>query len=146
MKVFVIGQAAWMEGFKGMQPHWLPAAFADPFGQAVPWVEFIAGLMLVLGLFTRLAGGVAFMLMVGIIIALVQKNFVTMEAEPDASYLTRLWAAISKDEAGKPFSNTILATVYFMLLFCGAGRCSIDGLLFRRSCKVETDRPTEPTG
>ena len=41
------------------RPSWVPDYIARPYGYAMPFLEVAAGLLMILGLFTRSAAGVA---------------------------------------------------------------------------------------
>lgn len=45
-----------------IHPDWLPANVFDAYGATLPWLELGIGGLLVLGLFTRAAGGLLFLL------------------------------------------------------------------------------------
>lgn len=55
-RIFVLGLDTFAAGMtKQFSATWLPAAFIDIFAHTLPWIETALGLMLILGLGTRLA-------------------------------------------------------------------------------------------
>ena len=112
--------------FKGLQPEWLPDAFAAPYGYALPWLEIIIGLMLVLGLFGRIAAVLTGLMILSFTIALAMKMGIT--AQPA--------------DAASPFSaNYIMVAVSFLLACLGPGRLSLDRLLRgRQATHAPADR------
>ncbi len=57
--------------FQGRAPGWLPELIAVPYGYALPWAELVFGLLLMLGLFTKVAAGMATFMLLTIGIALM---------------------------------------------------------------------------
>jgi uncharacterized membrane protein YphA (DoxX/SURF4 family) len=55
--------------FQNNNPEWLPTFIAAPYGYALPWVEFVCGALLMLGLFNRVSAGVATLVFLSIMIA-----------------------------------------------------------------------------
>lgn len=55
--------------FQNNNPDWLPTFIAAPYGYALPWVELVCGLLLMLGLFNRISAGVATLVFLSIMIA-----------------------------------------------------------------------------
>ena len=97
--------------FKGLQPTWLPDVLAAPYGYALPWLEIVLGVMLVLGLFSTI---------VALVIALMIVSFTVALA------LKMGWTAQPPD-AGGPFSPNYLQIVaHLALAIMGPGRWSID--------------------
>ncbi|MEM1353562.1 MAG: DoxX family protein [Planctomycetota bacterium] len=104
--------------FKSMQPTWLPDAMALPYGYVLPWIEVLVGIMLILGLFTRLVGLAGLGMLVSFTIALIIK-LDTIKAQPDGP--------------GGPFSaNYIQSSAYLLFVLVGAGNWSIDSLRLKR--------------
>lgn len=105
------GLAKFVDGpFSSMSPNWLPESFARPYGYAIPWLEFFGGVLLVIGLFTRYAGGVMTLLLLSIFIAVVNAE------------------GIQGGDKG-PFHASILYTsMAFLIAIVGAGRLSLDAL------------------
>lgn len=101
-------------GFKSMTPAWLPEAIARPYGYVIPIAELLLGLMLILGLFSRIAAGLMTLVLLSISIALMTQFGVT-----------------GGDKAGPPFHHAYLLTVMsFMLAIIGSGRLALDPLYF----------------
>ncbi len=101
-------------GFKGMTPEWLPEAIARPYGYVIPIAELLLGLMLILGLFSRIAAGLTTLLVLSISIALMTKFGIT-----------------GMEKSGPPFHYAYLVTVMaFMLAIIGSGRLALDPLYF----------------
>lgn len=64
------GVGAFVSGnFAKSKPAWLPDAIATPYGHAIPWLELSLGLLLIAGLFSRVAGVANAVLLLSIAIA-----------------------------------------------------------------------------
>ncbi len=111
--------------FAGLQPAWLPDALAAPYGYALPWLEIIVGVMLILGLFGRLAAALTGLMILSFTIALAMKMGV--RAQPA--------------DAPSPFSaNYIQIAACFLLACIGPGALSLDRLLRgRRASKLPAE-------
>ncbi len=100
--------------FKSMQPAWLPDALAAPFGYALPWLEVILGIMLVLGLFTTIVAVLIGLILLSITIAAGLQHGI--RATPQG-----------------PFAHT-----YFMIVIClllallGPGVLALDRVVRRK--------------
>lgn len=92
-------------------PAWLPGSIATPYGYALPWLETLAGVLLILGLLGRLGAAIASLLLLTIIIAVGVQG-------PTGPV------------------NVVLLTLSLLLLVAGSGGLSVDALLFRN--KSET--------
>jgi uncharacterized membrane protein YphA (DoxX/SURF4 family) len=104
-------------GFQGLQPDWLPNAFAAPYGYALPWVEVIVGALLVLGLFGRIAAALTGLMILSFTIAKI----------------TQLGITAQEPGPGGPFStNYIQIAACFLLVCTGPGLWSIDYLIRKR--------------
>ena len=57
--------------FQNRKPDWLPDVFAMPYAYALPWIETVVGVLLIVGLFGRIPAGVIAVLMLMIGFALV---------------------------------------------------------------------------
>lgn len=107
--------------FSAMQPDWLPDAFATSYGYALPWLEVLVGLLLIIGLFTRIVGFAGLGMLVSFTIALAIKfNSITAQA----------------DGPGGPFNaNYIQWAAYLALMLLGAGAWSVDAVLAKKRKK-----------
>lgn len=103
--------AAWMEKYTAKIPPFLPDIIAIPYGYAIPWLELILGLLLVLGLFFRVTTLATAFLLLSIGIAV---------------------AAEKGSVAGLNHHSIILATVCLLLYFTGPGGFSVDAMLPKR--------------
>ena len=96
----------------GMRPNWLPEAIARPYGYALPVAELLTGLAIILGLFTRWAGGIMALVLLSIFVAVVNDKGIAGGADG-------------------PFHFTIVfAAMAFMLAIIGPGRLALDPLYF----------------
>lgn len=131
----------------------LPVSLVEPIGYALPAVEIVAGLALVLGVMTRGAAVLAAVLFVAFVVGISTAWARGLEIDcgcfggggydPDAS--SQYPWEIARDVA-------LLAASLFVVRV-GAGRLALDSLLFRRStvkddvgddaADVEPDRHTE---
>lgn len=104
--------------FTFMKPDWLPSALALPYGYALPWLEVLVGVTLIVGLFTRITGVVGLGMLASFTIALIIKND-TLAAQPDGP--------------GGPFNaNYIQCTAYLLFVLVGAGHWSVDAILAKK--------------
>ena len=55
--------------FQGRLPGWLPEFVALPYGYALPWVELVAGALLMIGLYNRVSAGVSTLIFLSIAVA-----------------------------------------------------------------------------
>jgi len=127
-KVFTIGAKAFAEKNAAMWPTVLPAELGTVYLTALPFVELLAGLMLIFGLFGRLAGGLVFLMLLSIIIA------VGTSANPDPN----AFVAFFKDPAtpNRPFhANFIFLGAALVVTVMGSGGFSVDRFLFRGAGK-----------
>lgn len=107
--------------FSSLQPGWLPDLLAAPYGYALPWIEIVVGLALVVGLFGTVAATLTGLMILSFTVALAMKMGIT--AQPS-------------DAAG-PFSSNYLQIVVCFLLAClGPGRFSVDHLLRNKRAKA----------
>ncbi len=102
--------------YAALTPAWLPESIARPYGYLLPVGELLLGLMLILGLFSRLAAGLLTLMLLSIVIAMMSKNGVTGIA----------------DHAGDPpFHHAfVMLPMAFMLAIIGSGRLALDPLYF----------------
>jgi uncharacterized membrane protein YphA (DoxX/SURF4 family) len=122
-KVFDIGPRVFADKNLGLWPTFLPSELGRYYLTALPFVEVLAGLMLILGFLGRLAGGLAFLMLLSITIAVG----VSARPEPNA------FVAFFKDAAvpGRPFhANFIFLGVAFVVMVMGSGGFSVDRFLF----------------
>lgn len=100
-------------GFAKLRPDWLPEALATPYGYAIPFLELLGGLMLILGLFTRTAAGVLTLVLLSISIAQMNANGIT--GAPPVG----------------PFHHAyIMTAMCLMIAIIGSGRLALDPLYF----------------
>jgi len=105
-------------------PKYLPEDLARRYLTALPWVELSVGILVIIGLLTRVSAGVMTLLLISFMMALG----VTMPGLPFHPNLV--------------FLGTALA-----IMLCGPGWMSLDGLIFRPRRRVrleeEIDRGAE---
>lgn len=103
----------YQEAFLMLRPAWLPEPLASPYGHALPFLEFLVGAMLMVGLLSRItAGAMALMLL---------------------SFTIALAAAGMFFQGGAPFhTNVIYITLAVLLAATGPGAYSLDHLIRRR--------------
>lgn len=102
-------------GVLKMRPEWLPESFAAPYGYALPFVELLTGLMLILGLFTRIAAGIMTLVLLSIAIAVVSAFGIHSPPE----------------KAAGSFHHSILMVPFaFLIAVVGSGRLALDPLYF----------------
>ncbi len=109
----------------------------------LPWTEIIAGVLLVMGLFTRAAAGVLFLLMaffIGLIykIAIVDGQILTCGCFGDI----QLFCKGPLDECNL-IQNGVIAFLAFLPLVIGGGRASADALAQRPVLLEEPDTDEE---
>ena len=113
-KMFVAGQSlgqsydAWMTMFHKTTPGFVPTFIATPYGYALPWLEMLIGILLVLGLFFRTAAVAAMLLLLSIYIALTAGG------------------------GGVAHHSLVFATFAFLLVFTGPGNISLQAMFPRR--------------
>ena len=105
-----------LNGFVGrameLSPEWLPESLARFYGYALPWVEIVVGLFLIIGLLTRLVAGIGALVLISILVA-VGLNW---------------WPP-----QDLPFDARVVFIPLALLLFSvGSGAISIDRVLFRK--------------
>lgn len=101
----------WMTKYHSQTPSFIPGFIATPYGYAIPWLEIILGLLLVLGLFFRVTTLAITFLLISIAIAIIA-------------------------QAGTPISaihfSVVMATLSLLLFFTGPGQLSVDASLRKR--------------
>ncbi len=118
-KVFEVGVGTFYdESYLKMAPQWLPQAINKVYGQAIPYLELVLGVLLIAGLLTRLAGLLTFGMLVSFTIALM------MAKGPSG---------------GGPVYfhvNVVLCAVALGLVLTGGGGLSVDRVLLRDRSEV----------
>ncbi|MFN3167115.1 MAG: DoxX family protein [Phycisphaeraceae bacterium] len=106
------------KGFQGLQPDWLPDAFAAPYGYALPWLEVIVGALLIVGLLGRFAAIGGFLMLA---------SFTIVKVESTGSI-----TGLKPDEVGSFNANYIQSAAYLLLVLAGCGRIAVDTLVFKK--------------
>jgi uncharacterized membrane protein YphA (DoxX/SURF4 family) len=115
------GVGAFVQKMIGAVPPWLPHPLGSAYLHALPFAELTVGICLVLGLFTRIIGAIASLMLVSFIMAVTH---------------------LKPPQSGGPFDNNLLFLgITLGLALAGAGRLSLDGIL-GCCCK----RPPAPGG
>ena len=104
---FQKGAEATLEAVKGMAPDWLPEGVATVYGYGIPYLELIVGILIVVGLFTKVAALVAGLMSITYLIA----------------------AGVWLESMGIPSWNWLLLAVCIHFWTRGAGDCSIDRMM-----------------
>ena len=111
--------------FAGLAPTWLPGWFATPYGYALPWLEVIAGVNLILGLAGRVQAGAIALMLLSFQIALI---------------LGTPFGWRPKDWSGWFHPNFIFLTLAILLAATGPGRLSLDHMIVgRRRAKKDSE-------
>ncbi len=109
----IFDPSKFVEVVKAMAGNYLPEFFVVAYGYAMPYLELITGIFLVLGLFTRLTGTVVALMFVSIIIGVGLAN-------PD----TALFAdPVAKVIPNKDFGFLAMA---LSLVLTGSGAWAVD--------------------
>ena len=111
--VKVFNPAKFVEIVRGMAGSYLPEFFVVAYGYAIPYVELITGVFLVLGLFTRLTGGIVALMFVSYIIGLGLAN-------PDVTFFMD---PVAKLIPNKDFGFLAMALA---LVLTGGGAWAVD--------------------
>lgn len=113
-----------MEGFtESVAKLNLPLLSHEVQAQLAAWAEFGGGILLILGLLTRLA---AIPALVNMIVAVTMVH----------------WGKFSIAEGGIEYA-LLLGILLLGLIFTGAGRFSLDGVIFGRCCRRKPTTPEE---
>ena len=116
-KVFNMGVEKFATTFKDKVPPSVPHDFGNFYLHALPYAEVLVGALVVVGLFTRLVGLTTALMLISFIIA------ITGITDPSTTN-------------PMPFQpNLIYLGVALLLFFVGAGRFSVDRVLFGRKNK-----------
>ena len=118
--LFVIAGCAKLAADGGLQqfatgaarqvPTWAQGAATGYYLLALPFLAVVAGLLIVLGFFTRLGGFVATLVMLSILIA------------------TR--TALTDGSPRMPDANIVFLSLTLLLFLAGGGRISLDGMFW----------------
>jgi uncharacterized membrane protein YphA (DoxX/SURF4 family) len=104
------GVEKFVQSFITDVPHAIPRAWGEGYLRAFPWLEIAVGILLILGLFTRLGGFIGALMVISITIGFT--------------------GVITK---GLPFHpNMIYLGLLLALLLVGPGRMSLDAMMFKR--------------
>lgn len=103
------------DGYQGKQPHWIPEFIGVPYGYAIPWLELILGLLVLIGLFGRVSSFAMTFLLLSIAVALAYDWQLIVPSEMKVHHIVPMIA------------------LAFWLGVSGAGSVSIDHLLRRKA-------------
>jgi uncharacterized membrane protein YphA (DoxX/SURF4 family) len=98
--------------FKNLTPDWLPSFLATPYGYAIPFLEVIAGVLIILGLITRTIS----------LLTLLMIGSFTYAIYSAAG----VWGLV--EGAGPFHGNFFILAALILTLFAGPGRVSLDRL------------------
>jgi uncharacterized membrane protein YphA (DoxX/SURF4 family) len=107
------GVSAFAASNRGLVPHYMPSWFGPLFLNALPYVAILVGAMLVLGIFGRIGGFLASLLLVSFLMA-----FRTV-MEPGSP-------------TPMPNTNTVLLGVALLVFLAGPGQLSLDRAIFKK--------------
>jgi uncharacterized membrane protein YphA (DoxX/SURF4 family) len=110
------GVGAFVNQSMGAVPSYLTPGVGRAYLYALPTVELLIGVLLILGWFTRTTSFIAALVLLSILMA-VDKSF---------------WVP----QARVPNANVVLMSVALLLFFAGPGSCALDSLKFGRSSKA----------
>jgi putative oxidoreductase len=102
----------------------------SPLGLTAGWIELTCGLLLAVGLLTRLA---AFIASGGMAVAYFLTSFSGTTLNHAPTILERLLPILNKGEL-----PVLFCFAFLLILFYGPGRWSIDGLICARSTTKST--------
>lgn len=114
----------------------LPQPWAHYYAVALPWAELVVGVVLILGLFSRLAAGVSILMTASFIVANV-KTIVTSTYNPTCGCFGQIvetpsWVALTID--------SVMIVMALMILFHSGEFLSIDSWLARRKAGAGTEK------
>jgi uncharacterized membrane protein YphA (DoxX/SURF4 family) len=123
------GVEAFVNQASGLIPSWVPQNLGQMYLKALPFAEMVLGGLLIIGFLSRFVAALLSLMLISFIIALPEHA-----------------SGALGPSVNLPFHpNVIYVGLALALVFCGAGRLSLDGLLFgpRRAVTI-TERYTEP--
>jgi uncharacterized membrane protein YphA (DoxX/SURF4 family) len=95
-----------------MRPPWLPEALAQAYGYAIPFLEVVLGLFIIIGLITRFSATILLLMIASFTYALATQG-----------------PGVLFPAGGGPFHpNFIILAVLLLFMFAGPGRVSLDRL------------------
>jgi uncharacterized membrane protein YphA (DoxX/SURF4 family) len=104
----------------GMKPDWLPQSLASMYGYAIPFLETILGVFVIIGLLTRFSSTILLLMVGSFTYALAANSGVLL---PNIS--------------GGPYHpNFVFLAVLLLFMGAGPGRASFDALFSHRKDKV----------
>jgi putative oxidoreductase len=116
MKLFKMGVGNFVTMSEKSIPGYLPHALGIAYLHLVPFAEFLVGLAIMLGAFSRVAGLISSLMLISFMMAVT---------------------GVGGGEKGPPFNNSIIYLgVTLLLMFAGAGFISIDGMLLDRRTRL----------
>ena len=110
MKVHDMGVGKFVEQASGTIPSYLPHALGRAYLHALPWVELISGVLLIVGQFTRTTAVIQSLILISIMMAVTGVH----------------------GEQGGIHSNVFLLAMTIAIVLLGPGRWSGDGVVFGR--------------
>jgi len=121
------GLSAFVEGSAGMVPAWVGPGLGRAYLWALPFIEILVGLLLIVGLLTRFTALLATLMLVSFIMA-------ATGVAPNVARIVQ-----TEGSPGTPFhANVIYTAVAAALVLMGAGAFSLDGAWRRRRVVVAT--------
>jgi uncharacterized membrane protein YphA (DoxX/SURF4 family) len=110
----------------GLKPDWLPGFLATAYGYAIPFLEVLFGVLVVIGLLFRFSSTLLLLMITSFTIALATKG-----------------PGVLAPEGGGPFhSNFLFLAVLLLFMFAGPGRVSFDRI-FTAKAERQAGEPGE---